>query len=181
VRKRLRSFLSFAVIIAILIAALKIINWVPMAIQEGTIRKYDSIEDVRLKLKIRDLYVPSYFPQSLSWPPAEILAQSKPFTAIIMEFKRVKKGDVALIISQADTSGDFTPDMKIKAAHIRETIHYPLKGREAVLEVGICKNDEPYSKISWNEGKYKITVIMKSMPQELIRIAESMIPHPDET
>ncbi len=173
-RKKLISFISFAVTIAVLIVVLKIINWLPIMVEKGIMRKYSSVEEVRLKLDIRDIYVPSYFPQRFTWPPSEILAQSKPFIAIVMEFRDIEKGDIALIISQA-ASPDFVPQKKIKILQIREKVNYNLKGRDAILEVGECKNDEPCSQILWDEGKYRMYIVMKSTPFDLIKIADSMI------
>jgi hypothetical protein len=175
--KKILGFLYFMITVAILIAALKIINWVPMAIQTDTIRRYNTIEEVKAKLKIKKIYVPSYFPQNLIWPPSEILAQTRPFTAIVMEFRHAKNGDIALIISQA-ASADFTPYRKINMQQIKESVSYHLKGRDALLEVGICKNDEPCSQISWNEDSYRIIIMMKSGPIDLLMLAESMVHQP---
>lgn len=157
------------------IVVLKIANWLPMAIQKDTMRRYHSIEDVRSKLNIKDIFVPSYFPQNFAWPPAEILAQNKPFTAIIMEIKHALKGDVALIISQAEST-TFRPDEKIKMLQLKERVSYPLKGRNVVLETGVCKNDEPCSRIAWDEGRYRIGITARLLPPDLVKIAESMIP-----
>ena len=64
--KNLRNFFVFVLTIALLVAVLKVLNWLPTAVEEGLMRKYSSIEDVRSKLKIREILVPSYFPQSFS-------------------------------------------------------------------------------------------------------------------
>ena len=172
--KNLRNFFVFVLTIALLIAVLKVINWLPAAVEEGLMKKYGSIEDVRSKLKMREILVPSYFPQSFSWPPSVILAQTKPFQAIIMEFKHIENGDTAIIISQV-ASQDSIADNKLRMTQVRERVPYPLKGRKAALIVGTCKNDEQCSQISWDEGKYKMSIIMKSTPFDLIKIAESMV------
>ena len=44
--KKVLSFVYFAITVAILIAALKIANYLPMALQKDTMRKYNSIEEV---------------------------------------------------------------------------------------------------------------------------------------
>lgn len=173
--KKIFSFFYFLVTIAILIGALKIINWLPATLQKDSMRRYSSIEEVRSRLNIKEILIPSYFPQSLAWPPSEILAQGKPFLAIVMEFKHIKKGDIALIISQAASDRTFIPNKEIRILEIKERFRYPLKGRDAMLEAGVCKDDEPCSHISWNEGKYRINVLMKATPHDLIKIADSMI------
>jgi len=173
-KKKLLGLLYFALTLAILVAALKVTNWLPTAFQEGLMKKYSTVDEVRTKLHLKDVYVPSYFPQSYGWPPSTILAQSKPFVAIVMEFRNVQTADVALVISQT-AEKSFTPDKKILFVHIKEKVDYSLKGRPAVLEVGKCKDDVPCSRISWDEGAYRMTVEMKSAPFDLLKIADSML------
>lgn len=172
-RKGFRFFL-FLVMVALLIAVLKVINWLPTAIQKDTMKRYRSIEDVRAELNIKDIYLPLYFHESLVWPPSEILAQGKPFIAIVMEFKHAEKGDIALIISQA-ASRNFMPDEKIKIIRIYERVNFYLKGRKIYLDAGVCRNDEPCSMIAWDEGMYRINVTAKLNPPELVKIVESML------
>ena len=172
--KKFLGLFYFAVTIAILIVVLKVTNWLPTVLQEGAMREYSSIEESKSGLNIRDINVPSYFPQSFKWPPSKILAQSRPFIAIVMEFKNGETGDIALVISQA-ADKSFVPDKKITIVQIKERVNYPLKGRSVLLEVGVCKKDVPCSRISWDEGKYRITIEMKSAPFELIKIADSML------
>lgn len=173
--RNILSFIYFAVTVAMLIVILKVANWLPMAIQQDTMRRYHSMEDVRAMLNIKDILVPSYFPQNFAWPPAEILAQNRPFKAVIMEIEHSLKGDVALIISQAE-SRVFRPDEKIRVLQVKERVSYLLKGRNVVLETGVCKNDEPCSRLKWDEGRYMIGLTARLLPPELIKIAESMIP-----
>lgn len=172
--KKLLNLFYFVVMIVILIGVIRVMNWVPAALQEGALKKYKSIEEVKSTLQIREIYVPSYFPQYFTWPPSEILAQTKPFVAVHMTFRRVDTGDIALIISQTSNNGTFS-GRKIPIAQVKEKVRYSLKGRDAMLEVGECKNGEPCSQISWNEGKYLFTVSMKSAPFDLIKLADSMI------
>jgi len=172
--KRVFGFLYFAMAIVVLIGVLKVTNWLPTVFQEGIIRKYDSIEEVKLRLRLRDIYIPSYFPQKFRWPPSRILAQSKPFIAVVMEFRNMETGETALVITQSENR-EFAPDKSIVISQIKEKVNYSLNGKPSALEVGVCKNDIPCSMISWEEGNTWIRVEMKSTPFELIRIAESMI------
>jgi len=109
--KKFLNFFYFVLTVAILIAALKIFNYLPMMIQKDTMRRYHSIEDVKSNLNIREILIPYYFPQSLVWPPSEIFAQKKPFTAVVMEFNNSSKAEVALVISHA-YSKNFKADEK---------------------------------------------------------------------
>lgn len=173
--KKFLNYFYFGITIIVLIVSLKVFNWLPTVVQEGIMRRYDNIEDVRAKLNIKEVYIPSYFPESFRWPPSEIFAQTKPFAAVVMEFKNMEKGDTALIISQTAAGKSLAYDKKIKIQQIKENIRYKLKGRNALLEVGVCVNDEPCSRISWDEGKYRIDAIIKSTPIDLLKIVESML------
>jgi hypothetical protein len=172
--KKRPAFFSFALMIGLLIIALKIVNWLPLAMQKETVRRYDSIEEVQRALNMKDIYVPSYFPQQIIWPPSAILAQGKPFRAIVMEFTRADKRNVALIISQSEGTA-LNVENPIEIVAVTEKVRYTLKGRDAVLTVGSCKNDEPCSGITWIESTYTMTVLMKSAPFELTKIVDSMI------
>lgn len=172
--KKISPFFSFALMIGLLIIALKIVNWLPLALQKETVRRYGSIEEVHRALNMKDIYVPSYFPQQIIWPPAAILAQGKPFRAIVMEFTRADKRNVALVISQTEGTA-LNVENPIEIVAVTEKVHYMIKGRDAVLTVGSCKNNEPCSGITWVENKYTMTVAMKSAPFELTKIVDSMM------
>lgn len=166
--------LSFALVIAIIVIALKVMNWVPLSLQQETVRRYGAIEEVRAALNAKDLSVPSYFPQQITWPPSLILAQGKPFFASVMEFTRANTGDIALVISQSEGE-PLSVENPVKITVVKEKVRYSMQGREAVLTVGTCGNDEPCSGITWQEGRYTMTVLMKSTPFELTKIAGSML------
>lgn len=172
--KRVRGLFYFVIAIVTLVATLKVMNYLPTLIQPDSMRRYRSIEEVRAKLNIKDVYVPSYFPQGLIWPPSEILAQNKPFTAVIMEFNNAEKRDIALIIIQS-ASANFKPDEKIKMQRLKERVSYLLKGRDMILEAGVCANEQPCSRMTWSEGRYTIAVSAKAEPPDLMKIVESML------
>jgi hypothetical protein len=173
-KSRLKGLMMFAAMAGVLVIALVVLNWLPTAFQKETIRLYRSMDEVRVDLDIKDIYVPSYFPQSFGWPPSRILAQGKPFHAVLMEFADLGDGSVGLVITQT-ASGELLVKKKIEIAEVKETIPYKLKGRDAVLVVGSCGNDIPCSRISWSEGRFNIDVVARTTPFELITIAESML------
>ncbi len=173
-RAKAKGFFYIVLTVAAVLVVLRTLNWLPTILQKETMRRYGSVEEVRAKLNIRDLLLPSYFPQSIMWPPSEILAQAKPYPAVLMIFKAANEREVALVISQA-ASDAFSSKALIPFAQITRTVPYDLKGRKALLEVGTDKNDEPCSRLSWREHDYRVMLAMKSPPFELIRIAESML------
>jgi hypothetical protein len=173
-REKILPLLAFAAGVGILVFLLKFFHWLPLMVQTDSMRGYKDLEEARGALQVRTVYIPSYFPQHLNWPPSRILAQRKPFPAVVMEFEKMGSKDTMLLISQS-TSEDFLPQEKIKFARVNETVAYSLKGREALLRVGVCGRSEPCSGISWKEGEYRIHALAMSSPFELIKIAESML------
>lgn len=173
VKKEALRVLSFAVVVAVVVAALKLLNWIPGALEPGLMARYPSIEDAVAKLGLREVYVPAYFPESLGWPPAEILAQSRPYEAVIMQFVRARDGETALVISQA-RSADFEPEVAVRIHTVREIVPVDLDGRKARLEAGSCEDGSACSRIRWEEGEVRIVLTMRAPPAEIIRIARSM-------
>ena len=173
-RGKILGLLAFLAGVGILVLGLRFFNWLPLMVQVDSMREYQDVEEVKRALPIQTIYVPSYFPQNLSWPPSRILAQGRPFPAVVMEFGKTTGKEIMLLISQS-TSEVFLPEEKIKIIEVIESVSYPVKGRNALLRVGVCQRNEPCSGISWKEGEYKIHVLAKSTPFELIRIAESML------
>lgn len=169
----IRAFVVFALLVAALVAALKFANWLPTFIQKDTMRRYASVEEVRRQLNFRDLYVPSYFPETIGWPPSEILAQGRPYKAVVLEFSRSGGHGVDLMITQA-ASDKFAVDGKMELSDIREKITYDLDGTEALLEVGSCAEDGQCSRISWKKDGYYFRIVLRAAPFDLVSIAHSM-------
>lgn len=173
-QRRVIPLFYFALAVGLFVAALMLLNRLPSALQEGSLKRFEDVDAVKKSLRIGRIFVPSYFPQDLSWPPSVVLAQIRPFHAVIMEFRRKESECAALIITQS-ASAKFEGLAQIKIEKTLERVSYPLKGRTALLEVGSCHGGDPCSRISWDEGAYRIGLMMKSPPFELIKIAESMI------
>jgi hypothetical protein len=176
-RNKAFGVLAFAAGLAILVIALKALNWFPLIAQKDLMRRYGDFEEMRTTLGIREIFVPSYFPEDFRWPPSGILAQGKPYPAVIMEFERSGEGksrEVGMMIYQA-ARDDFSPGGPLVLTRIREQATYPLKGRSAILEVGDGVKGEPCSRISWREKEVRITVLARLTPFELMKVAESML------
>jgi len=175
VKQTLGGMLIFVMMIAVLVGILQVLNWIPSAVQDGALQKYESIDELRSHLKIGTVYAPAYFPRSVQWPPSLVAAQTRPYPAIVTEFARSDApGETILVITQTALPHPPLAE-KLLLAAVRETVRFPFKGREALLEAGVCRNDEPCSRMSWHEGAFRLSLVMRSSPAELVRIAESMI------
>lgn len=166
--------LSFAVTMAVVAGLLKVLNWAPGTLEPGLMARYPSLDAAVSTLGIRKIYVPAYFPETLRWPPAVVLAQSRPYQAVVMEFSRARDGQTVLVISQA-ASTQFATDAAIRLRAVSEKVPLDLRGRKAALEAGLCEDRSVCSRVQWDEGKVHIVLTMKAPSVELIRIAESML------
>src|SRR5512139_4124018 len=167
-RNKALGFLAFAAGLAVLVIALKTLNWLPLVAQKDLLRRYGDFEEMRSELCIRQVLVPSYFPEDFRWPPTGTIAQGKPYPAVILEFGRSGEGknrEIGLVIIQV-TADDFSPGGTLEISRILEKVSYPLKGRNAVLEVGTGAGGEPCTRISWREKEFRITVLARSTPFE---------------
>jgi len=172
-KKKPFSMLTFALTVALLVIALKILNWVPGLIQTGSVRQYKNLDEVRTSLNVKGILVPSYFPQEITWPPTAILAQKKPYFAITMRFTRANKRDTVLVLSQSEGAA-IAIENPLEITTVTQTAPYTMQGRNVTLKVGSCSNGAPCSSMNWTEGSYQMFAAMKSGPFELIKIVESM-------
>jgi len=176
-RRTIGGIPVYIVMILILVGLLQFANWIPSAVQEGALMRYGSIEEVRAHLTEATVYAPAYYPSSVRWPPSLVAAQSRPYLAVITEYAGSRSNDTVLVITQ---TARHEPPLRerIGLAVVRERVSYPFKGRTALLEVGRCRSGERCSRISWDEGAFTISLVLKDAPVDLVRIAESMIAGP---
>jgi hypothetical protein len=173
--KTVRGLLWMLALVILAILFLAAVNWLPSLREEGFARQYSTIDEAKRALKLKDIVVPSYFPEGIRWPPSFILAQRKPYQAVVMEFNEVKSKETALIVIQSSMSGSDAQLQRIRMSTVKEETQYRLKDRYVLLQVGTCDNEMQCSKMTWQDNGLSYTVVLMSSPFELIRIAESMI------
>jgi len=164
----------FAAGVALFGAALKAANALPALIQPDVLRRYASLEEARAALRMENPGVPSYFPEELGWPPSVVLAQGRPFPALVMEFERARGRGPALVIARW-AAGRPLGAGPIRLARTGAAVRYALKGREFLLRVGITPAGEAACRVGWTEGRFRTELAGKVPPAELIRVAESML------
>jgi len=172
--KQFHMGFSFTVTILIVLLVLKLLNWVPSALQDEGIKKYSSVDDVRTALKIPKVYIPAYFPEYITWPPAEIFAQRRPFSLVMMHFTHRDSKSFALSFFQADSRASFEPKYKSDILYVRKESPITIKGRVGTLVLAVCSGRERCNRVSWEEGIYRITLIADDTPEQLIKMAESI-------
>jgi hypothetical protein len=180
VKDTIKGLLSLGVMTAVVVAVLMAVNRFPLAIEEGLMREYASIEEVEKVLGIRPVYVPSFFPENVAWPPLFVIAQNKPYEAVAIEFGSRDGGPSPLLVITQSVSEGFRPSGRLMMDTVAESSTFDLKGRPAELEAGTCAGERICSMLSWTEGPYHIRVQMQGGPFSLIRMAESMVRTPEE-
>ncbi len=171
----LRGLVVFSVMVALVLGALRLLSWVPEAVQEGTFRRFETVDEAKEHLKISRFDLPAFYPENVRWPPLLIAGQTRPYPAMLTEFGARDRDGVYLVITQ--TVRPHPPlGESIRLDSIREQVRYPVKSTTALLQVGSCPGGESCSRISWQEGPVEIALAMKAAPLELVRMAESMIP-----
>jgi hypothetical protein len=172
--KQFHRGFSFTVTILIVLLVLKLLNWLPSALQDEGIKKYSSVDDVRTALKIPKVYIPAYFPEYITWPPAEIFAQRRPFPLVMMHFTHRDSKSFALSLFQVDSRAAFEPKYKSDVLYVRKESPITIKGRAGTLVLAVCSGRERCNRVSWEEGIFRITLIADDTPEQIVRMAESM-------
>ena len=170
-----RRFFLFMVMIAAAVTALKLLNWMPMSMEQGGIRKYRTIDDVRTELGIKNIALPAYFPQHLRWPPSDIFAQVKPFPLVIIHFTDRDTGEIVLSVRQADSRDTAPLPLRLVQEHVDRQNSVTIKGRKALLMFGSCPDGMACNSITWQEQGFTYTVVEKGPTEELLKVAESMV------
>jgi hypothetical protein len=171
----LKKLLLFLMVVAAVVGALKLLNWVPVALQSEGLQRYRTVDDARTELKIRQIYLPAYFPQYLKWPAIEVFAQKKPFFALLMHFTGIDNSDIVLAIRQCEIGHPDVPKLRIEPETVTGTENITLKGRPAVLVHGICPENDRCNSVTWQDQGFTFTVVLKDSVNELLRVSESML------
>ena len=122
--RRTAGVLSFVLSVVVLIAVLKGLNWLPTTVRKDLLKRYDTLEGAAAGSNLGEVLVPAYIPQNLKWPPSAILAQGKPYPALVMEFERIDGRDTVLVISQS-ASAALRLDGKIRVEQVKERVVRP--------------------------------------------------------
>ena len=157
------------------VALLAVLNWVPSIMQKDFVKRYNSIDEAKRSSGIATVLIPTYFPEGISWPASFIVAQKRPYQALVMEFRETESGKTSLILIQSSSPDAEKQFQRIRISEIREETEFSLKGRLATLRAGMCDNGMSCSSLTWQEGGIYHSVLFMSSPFELIKVSESMI------
>jgi len=169
----IKGFLRFVALAVGLVAFLAVLDWIPGTVDRGGMRRYSGIEQLRREPGFGSVLVPSYYPEEIKWPPRHVLGQKVPFMAVVMEFDGEDE-DRVLVISES-SSAIFLPGRVASFSELRQSVNMDLKGRDSLVETGLCHDGAGCSRLSWNEGDLHVKLFMRAPSVTLIRIADSML------
>lgn len=176
IAKTAKGLLLIIVMAAVVVALLALVNRLPSLIHDDFLQKFDNLDSAKRSLGFDDeVLIPRYFPEAISWPPSLILAQKKPYKAVVIEFLEVKTMKPALIIVQSSSHDGITQLQRIVMTGLEEENELSLNGKSALLQVGVCDKGNICSRMTWQDHGLHYTVLIMSSPFELVKIAESMI------
>ncbi len=173
-----RKIVLFAATVLFVAGLLSLLNWIPLIMQKQKLRSFSSLDVAAKQLHIGKIYFPSYLPEhlNLAWPPAEIYGQDMPFGAVAMYLSFRHTEETGLILHQSDAGAPYQIEPRIKIRHGQNPVGLSLKGRQALLLPSVCDTNTPCNQLSWNEHGTMIIVIGKFPAQDVIKIANSMMP-----
>ena len=139
----------------------------------GEVREYDSIEEAGSELGF-DVIVPVYFPSYLSWPPDEILGQSKPFPRVEMTFLASDRHTEILLIYQMVSDGRDFPEPLPWIKTLGQKIPVAINNSQGELMVGKRANGDTVNGVRWRVNGRHFLVVTTQPVQELLALARSM-------
>ncbi len=160
--------------LAIFVLLLKIANWLPLMISEGSVRRYPDVETARKAAWMDRVYLPSFFPERIEWPPTEIFGRRKPAPAVLMHFRNRENGRIVLSISQHATGSAPIPS-RIDPAEVMARKDVTLKSLPAELSLAVCRDGHPCNTLTWRQDGAVLRVVDRGPVDELREICESMV------
>jgi hypothetical protein len=157
--------------------ALFLLGVVPGYVQgpsEG-ISEYDSMEEAESRLGF-DIVVPSYFPDYLAWPPAEVRGQLQPIPMAQTLFLSSDDRAEVLLISQILSSGEDLPIAWPWVESIQWELPATIGDHEGTMIVGRNEYGRELNGVHWRAEDFHFVLVTVYRVQELMTLARSMHP-----
>ncbi len=175
-REMSKIVLSITILMCVVLISLYILKKVPAYIKESEHKFYSSVEEAEFSLGLK-IFLPSYFPDYLIWPPEEIRVVRKPSLIITLVF--ISQGDgrpslvIYEIISNTDESKGLGVDL-MEPNRDSEEIQVSVGGAKGTLELGVVEKGSRWTQLSWRQGDRKIVLRSNGSVEDLLKIARSI-------
>lgn len=169
--------LSLALVPATLLAAtlvLGLLDTLPgllLGQPRGT-RRLASLEEARRQLP-RGLLLPAYFPDSLLWPAAGILARTRQPQAVALSFLARGDGREALVLCQT-WSPAACPASLLPPLDVFHSVETRVGGQAVQVRAGRSDGRQTWEELSLLRGGRRVTLRLRGRTLDLLRMADSL-------
>jgi hypothetical protein len=175
-REMSKIVLSIAILMFMVSISLYLLKKVPTYIQERKQKSYSSVEEAEYSLKLR-IFLPSYFPDYLMWPPKEIKVVRKPFLIITLVFISQGDGSPSLVIheiisnrEESKAAGLDFMEPKVYSGEMQVLVG----GAKGTLKLGVLEQGTRWTQLSWEQGDRKMVLRSNRSLEDLLKIARSI-------
>lgn len=139
------------------------------------VKRYRTLEEVERKLGER-LLLPSYFPDTLRWPPAAIRLVSGPPPSVTLAFVGREGDEERLILSQAfGRAGPLSPQL-LPPGLVLQTTTVSVGGTEGELTRIRGEDGVIWHEVGWQREGRQVALRFRGPVEELLKMARSMRP-----
>jgi hypothetical protein len=130
-----------------------------------------SVTEASRRLRAR-IVVPAYFPQSLAWPPAEILVVAGPPPAAALEITAREGGRPRLVIAQTGAPGPVA-ELLIPGTPLDSGSPIKVEGTTGRLRRVIGMDGEVWWELAWTYRSRSIVMRSRGDLDQLLEMARS--------
>ena len=135
------------------------------------VRRAGSIEEAERRVQSRVL-LPSYFPDSLRWPPSQVRFIVDDGGSVALDFQG-KDGAPALLLAQTLAPGGAIPDGLQGRPAVIQRQSAPL-GEDAVLARVVAEDGTLWNQLEWGRSGRRFLLRGRGSLEDLIRMARSI-------
>jgi hypothetical protein len=139
--------------------------------QPRGVRRATSVEEVERRLQSRVL-LPSYFPDSLRWPPSQVRFTREDGGSVALDFQG-KDGAPALLLAQTLASAATIPEGIQGRLAVIQRQSAPL-GEDAVLARVVAEDGTLWNQLEWSRSGRRFLLRGRGSLEDLIRMARSI-------
>lgn len=166
--------LSIALVMCAIVISLYLLKKIPTFIQESEDKFYSNIEEAEYAIGLR-IFLPSYFPEYLIWPPSEIKVVRKPSILISLVFLSRSPRSPSLVIHQivSNKSKKMELDFMKPKRPFQET-QVSIGGAGGTLIVGMGEDGKRWVHLGWKAGDRTMVLIANCSVEDVLKIARSV-------
>ncbi len=139
--------------------------------QPRGVRRAATVEEAERRVQGRIL-LPSYFPDTLRWPPSSVRFMREDGGAVALEFQG-KEGAPALLLAQTMEAGGAIPDGLQGRLAVIQRQSAPL-GEDAVLSRVVAEDGTLWNQLEWSRSGRRFLLRGRGSLEDLIRMARSV-------